>query len=85
MQTGTAGILFLAGWAMLRFLREERLDRAQEREGWLKELRRIADVVTAAVAELRENQRPWALARGISRDMMDDFERWLNERRKEVR
>lgn len=62
LQMGAAGILFLAGWGMLRFLREEREDRRAERGIWFErfgnmaeQMEALAREVTSAVQYLRRN------------------------------
>lgn len=62
LQMGAAGILFLAGCGMLRFLREERADRAAERAAWFERfdtvaarLEALAKEVTLAVHHIRED------------------------------
>ncbi|MCC6821467.1 MAG: hypothetical protein IT579_12105 [Verrucomicrobia subdivision 3 bacterium] len=65
LQMGAAGILLMAGWGMLRFLREERADRAAERNIWFQrfdrvaaQLEALAREVTTAIQHLRhDNER----------------------------
>lgn len=65
LQMGAAGILLFAGWGMLRFLREERADRAAERNIWFgrfdritAQLEALAREITAAVQHIRrDNER----------------------------
>lgn len=63
VQMGAAGILTMAGYGMLKFLGEERIDRASERQAWFKRfdnvaerLERLTAEVTSLCAELRHNR-----------------------------
>jgi hypothetical protein len=40
-QMGAAGVLILAGWRFMEFLRQERQDRGTERDNWRKDIKEI--------------------------------------------
>lgn len=87
LQMGAAGILFLAGYGMLRFLREERVDRAQERTAWLERFDRIAarletlaQEITAALVALRAAQGARCPLTGCDRAAVEELERRIREK-----
>lgn len=87
LQMGAAGILIVAGWGMLKFLREERSDRATERQSWFDRMDSIADKledltqeITHALTEAREGRIFRCPFTGASRAAIEEFESRLQER-----
>lgn len=90
LQMGAAGILILAGWGMLRFLREERADRSSERKSWFDRMDSITDKlgelteqITTALAEAREGRAFRCPFTGANQAAVEEFERRLEERMQE--
>lgn len=90
LQMGAAGILIIAGWGMLRFLREERTDRASERKSWFdrmdsiaEKLETLTEQITTALAEAREGRAFRCPFTGANQAAIEEFERRLEERMQE--
>lgn len=90
LQTGAAGILIIAGAGMLKFLREERTDRASERSEWFSRMNEITDQlreltgqVTEALRMAREEAGHRCPFTGASRATILEFEEHLKSKYKE--
>lgn len=90
LQTGASGILIIAGAAMLRFLREERSDRAVERGEWFKRMNEITDQlreltghVTEALRVASEEAGHRCPFTGATRAAILDYEQRLKSRLEE--
>lgn len=87
LQMGAAGILILAGWGMLRFLREERADRSSERKSWFdrmdsiaEKLETLTEQITSALNEAREGRAFRCPFTGANQAVVEEFERRFEER-----
>lgn len=88
LQMGAAGILIIAGREMLRFLREERGDRTEEREGWFtrmdslsQHLTHLTERITEALQEARQSHEWRCPFTGADRVTVEEFERRMKEKR----
>lgn len=88
LQTGAAGILIIAGAGMLRFLREERADRAAERTEWFSRMnelttgiRELTQYVTEALRVAREAAGQSCPFTGASQETIMAFEERMKRRR----
>lgn len=88
LQMGAAGILIIAGREMLRFLREERRDRKDERCGWFdrmdalaRQLEHLTERITEALQEARQSHGWRCPFTGADRATIEEFERRMKERR----
>lgn len=59
LQTGAAGAVIAVVWLFLRFLEEERVDRAREREGIWTVLRQLASAIEQLNGRLAEGRCPF--------------------------
>lgn len=88
LQMGAAGILIIAGREMLKFLREERRDRKDERVGWFgrmdslaRQLEHLTERITEALQEARQSHGWRCPFTGADRATIEEFERRMKERR----
>lgn len=88
MQMGAAGILIVAGAGMLKFLREERADRAAERTEWFSRMnelttgiRELTQYVTEALRVAREAAGQSCPFTGASKQTIMQYEERLRRRR----
>ena len=79
LQAGAAGILCLAGWYMMRFLREERADRSEERQHWFTQMDSLTTKISQALDELRESHQMRCPFYGVDRHTVELFERRLRD------
>ena len=87
LQSGAAGVLIVAGWGVLKFLREERSDRAEERREWFgqmeqitSELQKLTGQVTEALRLAREEAGHTCPFTGATRAAILEYERRLRDR-----
>jgi len=87
LQSGAAGVLIVAGWGVLKFLREERTDRADERREWFgqmeqitSELQKLTGQVTEALRLAREEAGHTCPFTGATRAAILEYERRLRDR-----
>ena len=90
LQSGAAGVLIIAGAGMLRFLREERSDRADERREWFGQMEQITGQlkeltrqVTEALRLAREEAGHRCPFTGASRATILEFEEHLKHKLQE--
>ena len=87
LQSGAAGVLIIAGAGVLKFLREERSDRAEERREWFGQMEQITDQlrqltgqVTEALKLARKKAGHTCPFTGAARAAILEYERRLRER-----
>ncbi|GEM_PF-3624210 len=87
LQSGAAGVLIVAGWGVLKFLREERTDRSAERREWFgqmeqitSELQKLTGQVTEALRLAREEAGHTCPFTGATRAAILEYERRLRDR-----
>ena len=87
LQSGAAGVLIIAGAGVLKFLREERTDRADERREWFGQMEQITGQlkeltrqVTEALRLAREEAGHTCPFTGATRAAILEYERRLRDR-----
>lgn len=87
LQMGAAGILFLAGWGMLQFLREERDAQIKHEaallslfENVVQKLESLTHEVSTALYELKRSRGQRCPLTGADRAVVDEMERRIRER-----
>ena len=90
LQSGAAGVLIIAGAGVLRFLREERSDRADERRAWFGQmeqitgqLKELTGQVTEALRLAREEAGHTCPFTGATRAAILEFEQRMRARGEE--